>query len=114
MFFIIIYLAILFIYIEYESNFIINKKKTNDLVVLIQQLIQGASSYLSSYYKQRMNYIVDNIKIIVYQFVLILYYSLIIIFSLRKNEEMMKERKMLDIIPKNELEQILIKEDIRI
>ena len=61
-----------------------------------------------------MNYIVDNIKIIVYQFVLILYYSLIIIFSLRKNEEMMEERKMLNIIPKNELEQILIKEDIRI
>ena len=27
---------------------------------------------------------------------------------------MMEERKMLNIIPKNELEQILIKEDIRI
>ena len=109
---------------EYKSLnpiLLLNKKKTHDLVVLIQQLIQGASSYLSSYYKQRMNYIVDNIKIniivcqICFNFILfIAYYFFLIPRILRKNEEMMEERKMLNIIPKNELEQILIKEDIRI
>ena len=100
---------------------LLNNQKTHDLVILIQQIIQGASSYLSSYYKKKMLNIVDYIKIRIifcqfffYFLLVVACYFFLIPRILKKNEEMMEERNMLNIIPKNELEQILIKEDIRI
>ena len=65
--------------------------------------------------------IVDYIKIRIifcqfffYFLLVVACYFFLIPRILKKNEEMMEERNMLNIIPKNELEQILIKEDIRI
>ena len=45
---------------------------------------------------------------------IIAYYFFLIPRILRKNNEIKEEKNMLKIIPKNELEQILMKEDIRI
>ena len=109
---------------EYESMnpiLILNSDNYKSLAFLIQQLIQIASSYLSDYLKNKMIKIVDDIKIriifsqaSIYALLIIACYFFLIPRILRKNDEMKEEKNMLKIIPKNELEQILIREDIRI
>ena len=109
---------------EYESMnpiLILNSDNYKSLAFLIQQLIQLASSYLSDYLKNKMIKIVDDIKIriifsqaSIYALLIIACYFFLIPRILRKNDEMKEEKNMLKIIPKNELEQILIREDIRI
>jgi hypothetical protein len=109
---------------EYESMnpfLILNSDNYHFLALLIQQLIHIASSYLSNYLKNKMVTIVDDIEIKIifcqvsfYVLLIIAYYFFFIPRILRKNNEIKEEKNMLKIIPKNELEQILMKEDIRI
>jgi hypothetical protein len=108
---------------EYESMnpiLLMNQDYFHYLALLIQQLIQSASTYLSVFYKNKMNQLVNYVKIriIICQiafnfFLVVVYYFFLIPKILKKNEEMREEKNMLKIIPKNELKQILIKEDIR-
>ena len=109
---------------EYESMnpfLILNSNNYHFLALIIQQLIHFASSYLSNYLKKKMVTIVDDIEIKIifcqvsfYVLLIIAYYFFLIPRILRKNNEIKEEKNMLKIIPKNELEQILMKEDIRI
>ena len=109
---------------EYESMnpfLILNSDNFHSLALLIQQLIQSVSSSLCDFYKNRIIEIVDSlkIKIIMSQ---ILFDSLLIIACyfflipriIKKNREIKEEKNMLNIIPKNELDQILYNEEIRI
>ena len=109
---------------EYESMnpfLILNSDNFHSLALLIQQLIQSVSSSLCDFYKNRIIEIVDSlkIKIIMSQ---ILFDSLLVIACyfflipriIRKNREIKEEKNMLNIIPKNELDQILYNEEIRI
>ncbi len=109
---------------EYESMnpfLILNSDNFHSLALLIQQLIQSVSSSLCDFYKNRIIEIVDSlkIKIIMSQ---ILFDSLLVIACyfflipriIKKNREIKEEKNMLNIIPKNELDQILYNEEIRI
>ena len=109
---------------EYENMnpiLLMNEDYFHYLSLLIQQLIQSASSYLSSFYTDKMNQLINYVKIriiisqIIFNVLLVVVsYFFLIPRILKKNEEMKEEKNMLKIIPKNELKQILIKEDIRI
>ena len=109
---------------EYEKLnpfLLLNSEHYHSLMLLIEQLIQSASMYLTNFFKTKMIDILENItiQIIICQLSFLILLILTIYFFLfprilRKNEEITEEKNMLKIIPKNELEQLLIKDNIKI
>jgi hypothetical protein len=109
---------------EYEKLnpfLLLNSEHYHSLMLLIEQLIQSASMYLTNFFKTKMIDILENItiQIIICQLSFLILLILTIYFFLfprilRKNEEITEEKNMLKIIPNNELEQLLIKENIKI
>ena len=108
---------------EYKSlnpMLIINDEKSHYLSVIIEQAIKNSSNKLSTYLKNKMIITVKRIKrTIIYSALGLLWILILstVIFLIpriiHKNNEMIEEKNMLKIIPKNELEQILIQEDIK-
>jgi hypothetical protein len=108
---------------EYKSlnpMLIINDEKSHYLSVIIEQAIKNSSNKLSTYLKNKMIITVKRIKrTIIYSAIGLLWILILstIIFLIpriiHKNNEVIEEKSMLKIIPKNELEQILIQVDIK-
>ena len=109
---------------EYESLnpfLIINNQNNYYLSVIMEHIIKESTNYLSLYIKNKMLNIVLQLKnkILISAFGLLLVLVISTLFFLfpriiRKNNEMIEEKNMLKIIPKNEFEQIIIQEDIKI
>ena len=109
---------------EYESLnpfLIINNKNNYYLSVIMEHIIKESSSYINLYLKNKMIDILFKLKNKILFCAVGLLFIIIIstLFFLipriiRKNKEMIEEKNMLKIIPKNELEQILIQEDIKL
>ena len=100
---------------------VLNDEHYHALMLLIEQLIQSASYYLTNNFKSKMIDIIEDIKIQIiaceisfFIILIITIYFFLLPRILRKNEEITEEKNMLKIIPKNELEQLLIKENIKI
>ena len=108
-------------YINLNPFLILNSYKYHNLNILVENLIQNSSGYLSDFLKEKMINVINSTQNQIIFFHII--FELLIIFAiyffflpniLKKNDEIREEKNMLKIIPKNELEQILIKENIRI
>jgi hypothetical protein len=99
---------------------LINNKKVHDLTILIQQITRNAFTGLRVMLRNKMNQIVLKVKenilfFAIGLFVILTSSTIILIIPkiVRKNIELIEEKNMLKIIPKNELELILIKEGIK-
>ena len=108
-------------YINLNPFLILNSYKYHNLNILVEDLIQNSFGYLSDFLKEKMINVINSTQNQIIFFHII--FELLIIFAiyffflpniLKKNDEIREEKNMLKIIPKNELEQILIKENIRI
>ena len=107
---------------EYESLnpfLVINHENNYYLSFIIGNIIKEAFDKLSSFIINKIIDIIQNLKkkMIFCQILLLFIFILNTLFFLfpriiRKNNEMSEEKNMLKIIPKKELEEILIKEDI--
>ena len=100
-----------FLVINHENNFYLS--------IIIGKIVKNALDTLDSFFNNKIISIINELKkkLIFIEIILLFLFILntfILIFPriIRKNNEIIEEKNMLKIIPKKELEQILIKEDI--
>ena len=108
---------------EYKSLnpfLLLNNNNSLYLTLIIQQITRKSLSGLRDKLRNKMVNIVNKIKnnIILSVFGFLFIFIFITIFILLpkiiiKNNEIIEEKNMLKIIPKNELKQILIQDDIK-